>query len=161
MLATYMRRMRNNKLEIRIEGSSCRPKKKRKRPYLRYLSSLPMSSSISAGKLVVKQPASKLSYLGKRSEPRENVRARTRSFAARSRVLARLASLAEIGELTRRLVIKSLPTRVIGVVFVYSIKSRRRFNSHAKRSGQISTSFTSYIVCNEDIYSRSPLYPKK
>ena len=25
MLATYMRRMRNNKLEIRIAGSSCRP----------------------------------------------------------------------------------------------------------------------------------------
>ena len=25
MLATYMRRMRNNNLEIRIAGSSCRP----------------------------------------------------------------------------------------------------------------------------------------
>ena len=25
MLATYMRRMRNNNLEIRIVGSSCRP----------------------------------------------------------------------------------------------------------------------------------------
>ena len=27
MLATYMRRMRNNNLEIRIAGSSCRPQK--------------------------------------------------------------------------------------------------------------------------------------
>ena len=27
MLATYMRRMRDNNLEIRIEGSSCRPQK--------------------------------------------------------------------------------------------------------------------------------------
>ena len=49
---------------------------------------------------VASWPASKLSYLGtKRSEPRENARAR--GFAARSRVLA---SLAQIGELTRRLV---------------------------------------------------------
>ena len=51
-------------------------------------------------------PASKRSYLGKRSEPRENARARRpapRGFAARSRVLARLASLAQIGELARRL----------------------------------------------------------
>ena len=48
------------------------------------------------------QPASKLSYLGKRSEPRENAPA-PRGFAARSRVLARLASLAQIGELARRL----------------------------------------------------------
>ena len=30
MLATYMRRMRHNKLEIRIAGSSCRPRKKKK-----------------------------------------------------------------------------------------------------------------------------------
>ena len=30
MLATYMRRMRHNKLEIRIAGSSCRPQKKKK-----------------------------------------------------------------------------------------------------------------------------------
>ena len=27
MLATYMRRMRSNNLEIRIAGSSCRPQK--------------------------------------------------------------------------------------------------------------------------------------
>ena len=27
MLATYMRRMRNNNLEIRIVGSSCHPQK--------------------------------------------------------------------------------------------------------------------------------------
>ena len=44
--------------------------------------------------------------MGKRSEPRENARARglssaTRGFAARSRVLARLVSLAQIGELDR------------------------------------------------------------
>ena len=38
----------------------------------------------------------------KRSEPRENARAR--GFAARSRVLASLTSLAQIGELARRLV---------------------------------------------------------
>ena len=44
---------------------------------------------------------SKLSYLGERSEPREN--ARPSNFAARSRVLARLVSLAQIGELARRL----------------------------------------------------------
>ena len=31
MLATYMRRMRHNKLEIRIAGSSCRPQKKKKK----------------------------------------------------------------------------------------------------------------------------------
>ena len=30
MLATYMRRMRHNKMEIRIAGSSCRPQKKKK-----------------------------------------------------------------------------------------------------------------------------------
>ena len=30
MLATYMRRMRHNKTEIRIAGSSCRPQKKKK-----------------------------------------------------------------------------------------------------------------------------------
>ena len=58
--------------------------------------------------LSIQQPASKLSCLGKRSGPRENARARgrssaTRGFAARSRVLARLASLAQIGELARRL----------------------------------------------------------
>ena len=47
---------------------------------------------------------SKLSYLGKWSEPRENARARVpRGFAARSHVFARLASLAQIGELARRL----------------------------------------------------------
>ena len=77
---------------------------------------------------------SKLSYLGKGSEPRENARARgkerancislrlgegqmkfyetslqallssaPRGFAARSRVLARLVSLTQIGELARRL----------------------------------------------------------
>ena len=46
---------------------------------------------------------SKLSYLGKGSEPRENAPA-PRGFAARSHVLARLASLAQIGELARRLV---------------------------------------------------------
>ena len=31
MLATYMRRMRHNKMEIRIAGSSCRPQKKKKK----------------------------------------------------------------------------------------------------------------------------------
>ena len=50
---------------------------------------------------------SKLSYLGKRSESHENARARgssaPRGFAARSRVLMRLVSLAQIGELARRL----------------------------------------------------------
>ena len=53
------------------------------------------------------QPENKLSYLGKRSGPRENARARgptPRGFAARSRVLARLASLAQIGELAGRLI---------------------------------------------------------
>ena len=45
--------------------------------------------------------------MGKRTEPRENARARglsstPRRFAARSRVLARLASLAQIAELARR-----------------------------------------------------------
>ena len=43
----------------------------------------------------------RVSYLGKRSEPRENAQA-SRGFAARLRVLARLASLAQIGELARR-----------------------------------------------------------
>ena len=53
---------------------------------------------------------SKLSYLGKRGEPRENAREphenapAPRGFAARSRILARLASLAQVGELARRLV---------------------------------------------------------
>ena len=42
-------------------------------------------------------PASKLSCLGERSEPRENAR-------ARGRERARLASLAQIGELARKLV---------------------------------------------------------
>ena len=45
-------------------------------------------------------------YLGKRSEPRENARAR--GFAARSRVLARLVSLAQVGELARRLRLRRL-----------------------------------------------------
>ena len=54
--------------------------------------------------LLVDQSASKLSYLGKRSEPRENASA-PRGFAARSRVLARLVSLAQIGELARRLLV--------------------------------------------------------
>ena len=40
-----------------------------------------------------------VSYLGKRSEPRENARARGLG------VLERLASLAQIGELARRLVL--------------------------------------------------------
>ena len=59
---------------------------------------------------VESEPVSKLSYLGKRSEPRENAREpcenapAPRGFAARSRILARLASLAQIGELARRLV---------------------------------------------------------
>ena len=52
--------------------------------------------------LRLRQPASKLSYLGKRSEPRENTPA-PRGFAARSRVIARLVSLAQIVELARRL----------------------------------------------------------
>ena len=59
---------------------------------------------------------SKLAYLGeRRTREKENARTRTRTreerenaraggFAARSRVLARLASLAEIGELARRLI---------------------------------------------------------
>ena len=52
-----------------------------------------------------KYRASKLSYfLGKRGEPRKNARARAPGgFAARSRVLARLVLLAQIGELARRL----------------------------------------------------------
>ena len=58
------------------------------------------------------KPASKLSYLGKRSEPWENAQARgrgkglssaPRGFAARSCVLVRLVSLAQIGDLARRL----------------------------------------------------------
>ena len=51
-------------------------------------------------------PASKLSYLGERRESRENARARgpaPRGIATRSSVLARLPSLAQIGELARRL----------------------------------------------------------
>ena len=61
---------------------------------------------------------SKLAYLGeRRTREKENARTRTRTrtreerenaraggFAARSRVLARLASLAEIVELARRLI---------------------------------------------------------
>ena len=66
---------------------------KMKKPYLWYPPSLPVSSSISGGKLVI----------------------------------------------------KSLPTREIAVVFVYSIKSRRRFNSHAKRTVRVSTGFTSLL----------------
>ena len=58
------------------------------------------TSIIQSHKLDRTQPASKLSYLGKRSEPRENGRARG---ASRSRVLEILASLARIGELARRL----------------------------------------------------------
>ena len=45
-----------------------------------------------------------LSYLGERSESRENAQdSAPRGFAARSGVLARLASLAQTGELARRL----------------------------------------------------------
>ena len=56
-------------------------------------------------------------YLGKRSKPRENVRARgllsaaPRVFAARSRVLARLVSLAQIGELACRLTYQPISAR--------------------------------------------------
>ena len=66
-------------------------------------STSPMSTKCDRALLLCEHSLrSKLSYLGKRSEPRENARAR--GFAARSRVLARLVSLAQIGELARGLV---------------------------------------------------------
>ena len=40
---------------------------------------------------------------------------------------------------------KILPIRVIAVEFVYSIKMRRRFNSHLKCTFRVSTSFTSIL----------------
>ena len=55
---------------------------------------------------VLRTIAETVAYLGERSKPRENARASgetPRGFAARSRVLARLAPLAQIGELARRL----------------------------------------------------------
>ena len=68
---------------------------------------------------------SKLSYLGKWSEPRENARARApRGFAARSHVFARLASLAQIGELARRL--KSNLTCNIYILFMATSLTRTR-----------------------------------
>ena len=42
-------------------------------------------------------------------------------------------------------VIKSLPTRVVAVVFVCSNKSRQPFNSHAKCTVRVSTGFTSLL----------------
>ena len=61
------------------------------------LLSLPQRSILSL-------PASSPIWASEKSEPRENAQARGRGFAARSRVLVRLASLAQIGELARRLV---------------------------------------------------------
>ena len=49
-------------------------------------------------------PASKLSYVGERSESRENARASGQAARGRGkRVLARLGSFAQTGELARRL----------------------------------------------------------
>ena len=48
MLATYMRRMRHNKLEIRIAGSSCRPQKKKKKKKFKMSSSLSIFRNRSA-----------------------------------------------------------------------------------------------------------------
>ena len=49
MLATYMRRMRHNKLEIRIAGSSCRPQKKKKKKIQNVLELVNLSESICTG----------------------------------------------------------------------------------------------------------------
>ena len=49
MLATYMRRMRHNKLEIRIAGSSCRPQKKKKKKIQNVLEFVNLSESICTG----------------------------------------------------------------------------------------------------------------
>ena len=53
MLATYMLRMRNNDLEIRIVAPLV-ARNKMKRPHLRYPPSLPMSRGISGGRQVIK-----------------------------------------------------------------------------------------------------------
>ena len=49
-----------------------------------------------------------------------------RGFAARSRVLARLASLAQIGELARRLELMSMKASEVIVTFSLSVAKHRR-----------------------------------
>ena len=47
--------------------------------------------------------------------------------------------------------------RVIMIEFVYSIKTRRRFNSYSKRTVRVSTSFTLLGSLSNSVFERQTL----